>query len=182
MPIQPPPTSAGDLATQSSRDTDYYRRVLQEMINIGTKLARALEASGRPPAEVAAGIARIARSNRLTAALIQQLDDPVPARPTRLASKRGAAARKRIFRDVEDAIEQCELEDYDEEERLDDELLDLEDEIDNRSVAEIIADISRDLGVGAIRGRQPRCNRGTQSAPAEQPKRRFRLIVNPDRG
>ncbi len=88
----------------------------------------------------------MAQSVRRTIMLREKL-----AKPRKTSANR-TAARKRIIRDVEDAIE-CKAEPDDQEtlraeffERLDSP--DLEDDIADRPIAEIITDICRDHGLG----------------------------------
>ena len=181
-PSRPDPA---DRASQRDEDAQYYRQVLHELIEIGTDLARtlhrqaALESNAEPDAAPAAAQApaptpdptiafdRIARTLRRTIALARKLTDPTPPRPKDLAAERRAehaserrlAARKQIIREVEDTIQRrsngAEAEALHAEfyERLDDP--DLDDDLDQRPVAEIIKDICRDFGIEHFPGTHP---------------------------
>ena len=173
-PSHPEPA---DLATQRDEDAQYYRQVLHELIEIGTDLARTLhrQATPAPKAEPSAEPAaaptpdptiafdRIARTLRRTIALARKLSDPAPPRPAQLraehTSERRLAARKQIIRAVEDTIQRrsngAEAEALHAEfyERLDDP--DLDDDLDQRPVAEIIKDICRDFGIEHFPGTHP---------------------------
>ena len=172
-----------DLATQRDEDAQYYRQVLHELIEIGTDLARTLhrqaatEPNNQPNAEPAAAQAptpdpsiafdRIARTLRRTIVLARKITEPTPPRPKDLAAERRAertnerrlAARKQIIREVEDTIQRrskgAEAEALHSEfyERLDDPELD--DDLDQRPVAEIIKDICRDFGIEHFPGTHP---------------------------
>ena len=184
-PILPEPANDASATQVSQRDEDaqYYRQVLHELIAIGTDLARTLhrQATPQPKAEpnnqpspetAAAPVAapdptiafdRIARTLRRTIALARKITDPTPSRPAQLraehASERRLAARKQIIREVEDTIQRrsngAEAEDLHEElrERLDDP--DLDDDLDQRPVADIIKDICRDFGIEHFPGTHP---------------------------
>ena len=175
------PDSANDAspnqASQRDEDAQYYRQVLHELIEIGTDLARTLhrqaapETNNQPAAAPAAAPApdptiafdRIARTLRRTIVLARKLSDPAPPRATERraehTSERRLAARKQIIREVEDTIQRrsngAEAEALRAEfyERLDDP--DLDDDRDQRPVADIIKDICRDFGIEHFPGTHP---------------------------
>ena len=156
-----------------AEDAEYYHRVLHELIDMGADLARTLHPQalsraeavepGEHPDAVSApdptvAFDRISRAIRHSIILARKLGEPAQAPGRRAASAR-TAARRRIIRDVEDAIqrsaedEQAETLHAEFLDRLD--AADLDDEIDDRAVPEIIADICRDLGLAAPPGAQP---------------------------
>ena len=171
-PSRPEPT---DRATQRDEDAQYYRQVLHELIEIGTDLARTLHRQATPETKAepnnqpstapdpTIAFDRIARTLRRTIALARKLSDPTPPRPAQLraeyTSERRLAARKQIIRAVEDTIQRrsngAEAEALHSEfyERLDDP--DLDDDLDQRPVAEIIKDICRDFGIEHFPGTHP---------------------------
>ncbi len=151
----------------------YYRQVLHELIEIGTDLARTLHRQAAPESNVSPSAVpaaaptpdptiafdRIARTLRRTIALARKITDPAPQGPAAQAAERRRIARKQIIREVEDTIQRetdgaeanalhAEL-----HERL--ETIDCDDDIDNLPIAEIIALIRRDLGLGALPGTHP---------------------------
>ena len=170
MPVQPTSAPATDIADPSAENVRYYRRNLHDLIDMAMDLARTVHAkattpepseppeSGRsatPAADPIVAFDRISRAIRRTIALAQRLDDP-----PRTAAQHQASARKCIIREVEDAIlrrpakpgEQDRLE-TELQERLDSP--DLDDDIFHRPVAEIIAEICRDLGIASPPGPLP---------------------------
>ena len=171
-------------------DAQGYRRVLQDLIAMGADLARLLhghaaaqaapQAVAHPtqsppdtqqptdmqPAPASEALIsltlafdRIARAVRRSILLASRLADPI--QPARDPARHRAATRRRIIREVEDAIQrtasspndgrdapetlQAELRD-----RLD--APDLDDDIGTRPAAEIISEICRDLGLAASPG------------------------------
>ncbi len=169
-PSLPEPT---DHASQRDEDAQYYRQVLHELIEIGTDLARALhrqaapETNSQPNATPAAAptpdptiaFDRIARTLRRTIALARKLSEPARPAPAERSTERRLAARKQIIRAVEDTIQRrtdgAEAEALHAElrERLDDP--DLDDDLDQQSIADIIASICRDLGIEHFPGTHP---------------------------
>jgi hypothetical protein len=160
-PPQPDPQS--DPANQAEH-TQYYRRVLHELIDMGMDLARQIRAqaatpSVAPAADATIAFDRIARAIRRSVNLARHLDEPVPARAETRTARHRALARRCIIRDVEDAIQRQASEQEGEtlraelRERLDG--ADLDDDIDLRPVADIIADICRDFGIAALPGTNP---------------------------
>jgi len=136
-------------------DHDYYLRVLREMTEIGAKLARIVEkqADDHPERDPAEQFERITRSMRRNIMLAEKLGEA-----KKLSANR-TAVRKRIIRDVEDAIHKKAPKDQQETlqaeflERLD--MPDMEDEISNRSITEIVIEICRDLGIYDLPGSHP---------------------------
>jgi hypothetical protein len=164
MLSQPASTEPQSLTDQQAADAQYYRQVLHGLIDVGADLARLLpqQAEAAPIAQVGLDIAiafdRISRAVRRTIALARKVAEPIPPAAERHDQHR-VAARRRIIREVEDTIQRttgdadadtlhAELVD-----RLDGP--DLDDDIDQRPIADIIADICRDLGLGAMPGTHP---------------------------
>jgi hypothetical protein len=193
------PTEPGQYAPgQNGADSHYYRHVLHDLIDMGTGFARLLHQQataqpqaapqdpGLPPAlppapdialtvALAAAFDRIARAVRRSIALARSLAEPM--QPAKDPAQHRGAARKRILREVEDAIQRAapgfdhaaddepgadaagaddasadtltaELHD-----RLD--APDLDDDVSSRPVADIITEICRDLGLAALPGAHP---------------------------
>jgi len=163
-----------------------HRQALDDLITMGTSLARALHRQAliqaeaaqaavpphpaphtpyEPPATALANLAtafdRIARAVRRCIALAQRLDTPPP--PAKDPAAHRAAARKRILREVEDAIGRTSQDDRDagDAESLTAELHDrldgpdLDDDLASRPVADIITELCRDLGLAAMPGTTP---------------------------
>jgi hypothetical protein len=159
IPPEPGPTTA--------QDALYYRSVLHAFIDMGTDLARQIhqQALSTPtPAEpapsaahgLAAAFDRLARAVRRSIVLARKIAEP--AAPAAAGDHR-SAARRHIIRAVEDTIQRSVP---DAKARsLHDEFLDrldapeLEDDLQNRPVADIIAEICRDLGLDAPPGAHP---------------------------
>ena len=140
-------------------DASNYREVLHGLIEIGADLARLVQQQARaeggmPAAEAVVAFERVSRAVRRTIRLAQTLDEPV-----RALGLRRRTARRQVIRAVEDRIQReadgAEADSLHAEfvERLDGP--DLDEEIGDRPVAEIIADICRDLGLGAMPGTRP---------------------------
>jgi hypothetical protein len=137
-------------------DTTPHQAVLNRFVDFGDRLVRLTveraEAATFPVDKAAAAYDRVTRSVRKSIWLVRKLAEPAK-------SVDRIAARKQIIRTVEDAIQRHA--EADPSETLHEELLDrldtseLEDEIGNRPVEDIIADILRDLGLAAIPGTQP---------------------------
>lgn len=220
MDLLTPAVSTSDTAVQSAEDAAYYRRVLHELIDMGLDMVRLVHGEAKakatePSLEVEAGPAvadgsvafdRLARAVRRTVALARRLEEPV--RGVGDGAPRRLAARRQILRAVEDVI-QREAVDQDEEDGLNGELYErldapeLDDEIDCRPVAEIVADICRDLGIADLSGsgrwkrrfpaevaalcaraaRVPGCRVAPEGgAGGEAVERFFRIVASPDRG
>jgi hypothetical protein len=168
MPSQPAPAEPQTLADQHAADAQYYRRILHGLIDVGANLASALaqhvEAAtpvtepARDIATVAIAFDRIARAVRRTITLARKVAEPIPAAAERPDQHR-AGARRRIIREVEDTIQRTTR--GADAETLHAELLDrldtpdLDDDIENRPIADVIADICRDLGLVAMPGTHP---------------------------
>ena len=155
MDFQPSPEPDRD-AEGGSLDADYCRGVLHELIEIGAALARLVleqaTAQAVPVGEAVAAYERVSRAMRRSVLLAQRLDAP-----GRAPAPGRAALRRQIIRSVEDAI-QRETDDEAAEalhaeflERLDGP--DVLEDVGDRPVEAIIADICRDLGLGAMPGR-----------------------------
>ena len=170
---------------QSAADAQQHRQAMRDLIGMGTDFARllhgrataqatqdahsaspALQPTDAPPTpapsppstdtliSLAAAFDRIARAVRRCILLARSLDAPAP--PARDPARHRAATRKRILREVEDAIHRtnegaaadalrAEL-----HERLD--TPDLDDDLGTRPIAEIITEIRRDLGLATLPG------------------------------
>ncbi len=163
-------------ADQQAEDAQYYRRVLHELIDMGVDLARDVHRQATAQAENPASTAvhaavafdRISRAVRRTVALARKVAEPLPT--YKPAGQDRVAARRRILREVEDVIQRkadgADAEALQAElcERLD--APELEDDIGDRPVAEIIADICRDLGLAAMPGTRPWKRRTPQDIEA----------------
>jgi hypothetical protein len=162
-------------------DRKHHRDILNELIDIGAAMARmvARQASrhddsvAEPPTEnLTVAYERCARAVRRSIMLYEKLvEPPKPARHR-------VVARRRIIRDVEDAIERNAP--ADEQENLHAELLerldspDLDNEIATRTAPEIVTDICRDLGIAHLPAIHPWKRRiphdiAVLNARAEQP-------------
>jgi hypothetical protein len=154
--------------TAAAQHVPYYIRVLHEMIEIGVDLTRlvhqqakaeveAVAPRSEPAADFTAAFERMSRTVRRTIMLAHKLAQPVAA--SAQPGRNREAARKQIIRQVEDAIQRDAPRDRVDSlhaeflERLDSP--DLEDDIDQRPIDEIIADIRRDLGIAAMPGTHP---------------------------
>ena len=176
MSAQPTPTTPQHDPGQppdAHGDAHGYREVLRDLISMGTDFAHLLhnqataQAQPAQPApardtliSLAAAFDRTARAVRRSIALARSLAEP--RQPAHDPAAHRAAARKRIIREVEDAIQrtsnptepsdaevlQAELRD-----RLD--APDLDDDIGTRPVADIITELCRDLGLAALPGARP---------------------------
>ncbi len=171
MPVQPISPQPRDAASPGAENTDYYRRALHELIDMGVSMARLFHDQAVAQAEAAApdtgaqtaptpapGLAaafdRVSRAVRRTVLLARHLDAPLPAHSGTDPAKRREAARRRIIRAVEDRIDR-EARGEREAERMHAELLerldspDLDDDIEGRPVTDIIIEIFNDLGFDA---------------------------------
>jgi hypothetical protein len=176
MPLPHQSTDPNQPDRQQADDAQYYRQVLHELIDMGAGLARALHqqatAEAANPTNEAApdptiAFDRIARTIRRTIALARHVAEPLPERANYDASRaqHRTAARKQIIRAVEDAIESkvhgTAYMDDEEADGLRAELMDRLDGPDldgfalDRPVADLIADICRDLGLAAAPGTHP---------------------------
>jgi hypothetical protein len=144
----------------------YFRRVLRHMVELGDELsdmvvqeARSATAGAAPlpgsaPAHTAsAAYDRVTTAVRRSIMLYEKITTPKKPVTSRVA------ARKRIIREVEDAIQRKAFGDHADSlhaellERLD--RPDLDDEIANRPLAEIVTDMCRDLGIAGLPGEHP---------------------------
>jgi hypothetical protein len=154
-------------AQRAAEDAAYYRRVLHGVIDAGADMVRVVqlqataEVAPEPMADAAVAYERIARSIRRTIALARRLDEPVKAEAAREPGQRRAAARARIRSEVEAAIEQeaegADADDLREDLRDRIDGPDADDELDQRPVEEIIAEICRDLGLRGVPGTVVTC-------------------------
>jgi hypothetical protein len=150
----PPQTSAEALGEA----TENCRRILGNLLDISNEMAEILAYQIRSQTDdpeaarkTVAAFTPLAQSIRRTIMLHEKLGKPAKPRPNRIA------ARRRIIRDVEDAIER-EARSPAEQETLHAEFLerldrpDLEDDIADRSIVDIVTDITRDLGLPDLDG------------------------------
>jgi len=179
VPIAPEPQPDADQAAQR---TQYHLRVLDELVGMGTDIARKLHQQiiAAPPApEPAAGASkpapdpviafdRIARTIRHTIALSRKLAEPaktpVAAQALAAQNRKHDVVRKRIIREVEDAQAIGRLAATISDEVL--EHLETPNFVhghDGTPIAEIIADICFDLGIDTAFGPIPSKPRKTKS-------------------
>jgi hypothetical protein len=154
-----------------------FKRVLIHFVEIGDEFAEMVRQEARmsiqaqsesakrnPDPEFAAPLVvpphitdffeRITRSVRRSMVLYQKLNEP-PKTP----SPDRSTARRRIIRDVEDAIQSKAAKG--EQEKLNVELVErlerpeFDDELANRSIAEIVTEICRDLGIAGLHASNP---------------------------
>ena len=149
-------------------DAAYYRRVLHELIDLGSELARLVVGEARAQVAAAAGDAgaaradvngaaeafeRVSRAVRRTVRMAQFVAEPAGGRS---AAAQRVTNRRRVLRSVEDMIQQ-EV-DGEAAERLHAELLerlegpDLDDELLDRPLDEVIRMVRCDLGLPALMG------------------------------
>jgi hypothetical protein len=153
---------------QIEADRTHHRDILNHLIDLGAEMASMVMRQARqaeaatadqaapvPPGEnLSVAFERCARGVRRSIMLYEKL-----VHPRQSAARNRLAARKRIIRDVEDAIERKAP--HGEEKNLHAELLDrldspdLEDEIATREIAEIVTDITRDLGIAHLPALHP---------------------------
>jgi hypothetical protein len=162
MKADPNPSDSAPPPATGTADAQDYLDVLHDLIGMGQTVARAITArvtaAETDPAtlpDLAVAFERTARAVRRTVLLADRLAEHRPAR----AARPRIAARCRILREVEDAIQRkaagAEAEALQAEllERLD--APELDEEIDHRPTAEVIADICRDLGLEQLPGAHP---------------------------
>jgi hypothetical protein len=158
----------------------YFKRVIRHLVEIGDEFAEMVRQEARqsiqaqaeaakrhpdpqwaPPQVVPLSVSdayeRLTRSIRRSMMMYQKLSEPQKAPP----AYNRVAARKKIIRDVEDAINRKATGDHAETlrvelvERL--ERPEFDDELANRTVGEIVTEICRDLGISDLRA----CTRRT---------------------
>jgi hypothetical protein len=167
-PVKQEPLSADQAATPSQPSTDhigedtrYCRGILANLLDIGNEMAAILAHQIRSQTDdpeaaqkTVTAFATLSQSTRRTIMLHEKLGQPKKNPARRIA------ARKRIIRDVEDAIESTARHPG-EQESLHAELLErldrpeLEDEIASRATPDIVVDICRDLGIAGPHGTRP---------------------------
>jgi hypothetical protein len=196
MSSHPASTEPETEADQHVQDAQYYRRILHDLIDRGADLARQVHQqalsqaeTAEPAPDFAAAFDRIARTIRRCIVLARKLAEPVQAPAANPAQSR-TAARQRIIRAVEDTIQRdagrTDAESLHAEflDRLD--APDLDEDIDQRPIADIITDICRDLGLAALPGTHPWKRRTPADiailyARAARPGPTARLVVHPIR-
>ncbi len=182
MSSSPTLTDPADRATQRDEDAKYYRGILHELVEMATDIARAVhrQATTEQPANAAPGAAapqptptlaiafdRVARTIRRTVALARKLSEPDRAPPgSKLRAEGcdecGPSARQRRTDLAEtDALraEPCdrpEAPDCDADE-------DLADDLDEHSLADLIASLRHDTGLATLTDAQLRQRRTPQS-------------------
>jgi hypothetical protein len=156
---QPSPGPLGE-------DTAYCRSILRNLLSIANGIAEILAEEiqihhenpepgpGRTQVQMdAAAYTDVARAVRRTIMLYEKLGQPARPRRDRVA------ARRKIIRDVEDAIEATAP--AGEQEALHAELMerldrpDMEEDIAERPIADIVTDINRDLGISGLDDAHP---------------------------
>ena len=194
MSSHPTPATHPTDPGQQAEDTGFYRQVLHDFITIGADLARTLHQQATTPApapqhptpnpappatplpEIIAAFDRLARAVRRSILLARSLAAPPPKD---LAAHR-TAARKQVIRAVEDAIQRAaqdahDAQSHDAAEALTAELHDrldapdLDWDLANRPIADIIAEIRRDLGLASPPGDTPWRRRTPPTSPNSKP-------------
>ena len=147
MSSHPLPTQPDD----REQDALYYRRILHDVIDMAVDLARIAHRDAMAPTpDPTLAFDRIARTIRRTVALARSLHEPPPAAAK---TPHREIARRRILREVEDAIQRHESGaraaslHAEALERMDGP--DLDDDIAHTPIGQIITDICRDLGLHA---------------------------------
>ena len=162
-----------DTPNTPDQDAPYFRDFLHGMLEVGADLLRMIHKQAKaqseatptpqnptpgPSHKIIIGYDRITRGMRRAILIARHLDAPRPQRQPTAAEHR-KAARQRIIRTVEDAI-QRDADEYEAaalnaelDERLDSP--DLEDDIAGRPIADIIAEICRDFGLAHVPGNHP---------------------------
>ena len=178
------PAEHQDDPGQQAADAQQHRQALRDLIGMGTDFARLLhgrataqatqDAHDAPPSQptntppaptpspppadalipLAAAFDRIARAVRRCILLARSLDAPAPSACD--PARHRAAARRRIIREVEDAIHRTNEGDPADalhaelHERMD--TPDLDDDLSTRPIAEIVTELRRDLGLATLPG------------------------------
>ena len=166
-----------DPARQPDEDAPCYRQILHELIDMGANLARAIhhQVTAEPGAapgsdsasqpgpvpvlDLSIAFDDVARAIHRAIAFARKITEFAPPSITAQPSERRLAARKRVIRKIEDAIQRrangAEADALNAEVREHLDSLDLDDDRDQRPPAEVIADICRDLGIAARFGKHP---------------------------
>ena len=171
MTVQP--NSVAPEPGQAAEDAQYYRRILHRFIDMATNLAEDIHDEALMPVPAAEpGVKPARRPSKPDYArafdalgravrrfILLALEVVKPPKPAPDPARQRIAARQAIIRTVEDTI-QRDTEDEEAEalhgeflDRLD--RLDLDEDISNRPVADIIAEICRDLGLAHVPGNHP---------------------------
>jgi hypothetical protein len=161
MSNRPAATEAESAADHAAEDSLFHREVLNELIGLGSDLARMIHGQAKDQAaaryadegvpDVTVAFERVCQTVRRTILLCRKIAEPVPTRAAVQAAARRAAVRREVARAVEASIAEqatdgdaaglrCEL--GERMERLEAEDADLE-----RPVGEIILEIRRALGL-----------------------------------
>ena len=161
MPLPSPSAEPETAADPQAEQVEHYRRVLNELVDLGAELARLVVQQAKAQADAPQPSApapdptiafdRISRAIRRSIALARKLDEPVPAPEAAHPAELRTAARKRVIRLVENAIhreargEQAEALHAEFLERMDGP--DVDGDIGHRTVSQIVDTICADLGL-----------------------------------
>ena len=180
-----------DRASQRDEDAQYYRQVLHELVEIGARLARTIDrqAAAEPGAapeqadqpapasdltpKLAIAFDRVARTVRRTIALARTLTDPAPPRPSGRAAEAARRHRHAARRETDGAEAEAPHADLHERPEGPDPGLDLDPDdgdLDERSLADLLALIPRDLGLAALTDAQLSQRRAPADADAPRPR------------
>ena len=186
-PSTPSPPEPTDRARQRDEDAQYYRQVLHKFIAMGTDLAEAVhrQALAEPAApqsqpedepaapnlspQQAVTFDRLARTVRRTIALARKLSEPVREAPgSKLRPKERCTDCAETDALHAEPCERPEAPDFDADE-------DLGDNLDEQSLADLIASIRRDTALATLsdaelrQHRTPPSTQGSaqESAPSE---------------
>ena len=163
-PDLPPPDRRPETAASRDQEDAQHRRALSLLIDLGSDYARDLGAPEIDPLDRADPFERIGRVIHRSIRIVHLIREPVTDTdaadidPAAELARHRTAIRTQILREVEDTIERTaptRLASLRAEllERLDDP--DLDDDIARRPVAELIAELIRDLGLASRCGGQP---------------------------